>query len=176
MQTRRTVCAGLVAATMGATATHAQLQTLKIRVVRDRSGLPATLLLTSCIRGELYITNNFEGAVGEKLCDTVELPYVMNVNEFSAIPTGRYTARVRDDGPRGWRIEFNDSGKRHNIQIHTGNRPSDVLGCVLVGKQDARNTCSIVGGTSKPARDALRVRYGDNNTRGIEVSVEERAS
>lgn len=173
MLTRRTVCVGFAAAALVSIA-QAQLQPLRIRVVRDRSGLPATLLLTSCIRGELYIANDFDGAVGEKLCETVELPYVMNVNVFSAIPTGRYTAFVRTDGPRGWRIEFNGTGKRHNIQIHTGNRPSDVEGCILVGQQDPANKCSIVGGTSKPAREALRAKYGNSNVRGIEVSIEEK--
>lgn len=173
MLNRRTVCASLFAAGLLTRPVFAQVLPFKIRIVRDTSGLPAVLSLTSCIPGQLFIVSNFNGTIGEKVCDTVELPYVFNMKDFSAIPTGRYAALIRDDGTRGWRIELSGTGARHNVQIHTGNRPTDVSGCILLGSRDARDKCAIVGGTSKPARDALRARYGPNNFRPIELGVEE---
>lgn len=172
MLTRRAVCLGLVAFSLPARVS-AQLRPFRIRVTRNRSGLGDVLLLTDCIPGELYLVAEFDGSVGEKLCDTLELPYRFNANQVSSIPTGTYAGRVRISDNLGWHIELTGTGPRTLILIHTGNRPSDIEGCILVGRRNATKRCELVGGTSVPARNEIRARYGGNNGRPIEVKIDE---
>ena len=70
---------------------------------------------------------------GAELCWTLELPWKDNKNDISCIPVGFYQGTIRTDGSKGWRIELVGVPKRGNIQIHVGNYPSDVLGCILLG-------------------------------------------
>jgi len=86
-----------------------------------------------CILGDMIIHRPFGGGspFPLRLC-TLELPFMDNINNVSSIPTGSYSAKVRTDGSKGWRLELIVPG-RSNIQIHSGNIPSDVRGCILVG-------------------------------------------
>lgn len=68
---------------------------------------------------------------------TLELPYADNLNDLSSIPPGTYTAFVRIDGHRGWRLELRNVPGRKHIQIHKGNTTNDILGCILVGTTKA---------------------------------------
>ena len=94
-------------------------------------------------------------ADGTFLCYSLELPWKDNAKDVSCVPSGHYSGFVRTDGTRGWRIELKAVPKRGNIQIHVGNYPSDILGCVLVGTSYSTNMVS----NSKAARDKLKEVY-----------------
>ena len=38
---------------------------------------------------------------------------------------------VRFDGPKGWRLELQNTGHRSNIQIHRAHRTMAIQGCIL---------------------------------------------
>lgn len=102
------------------------------------------------IIGKMYVN-------GEELCYTLELPWKDNKKNVSCIPTGTYGGFIRTDGTRGWRIELKAVPGRGNIQIHVGNYPSDILGCILVGMGYTTNMVT----QSKAARDKLKKAYED---------------
>jgi Family of unknown function (DUF5675) len=86
------------------------------------------------IIGELYVNGAF-------LCHTLELAWLWNAKNKSCVPPGEYRAYLRFDHKDKWRIELlNVPGNRQNVQIHIGNYPKDVLGCVLVGTSFAADT------------------------------------
>lgn len=89
-----------------------------------------TMLSTT---GELYIN-------GELECYTLELPWVDNIRNVSRIPDGDYRVRVRDGVSVGSRFKYLhlhvlDVPDRSFILMHTGNRPSQIRGCILVGEE-----------------------------------------
>lgn len=84
--------------------------------------------LPSATLGTLHV-----GIEQEELCNTLEPPFQNNEEDISSIPAGKYSASLRYDGPRGWRIQLQDVPDRTVIQIHLGNFPRDTKGCVLVG-------------------------------------------
>lgn len=151
--------------------THAQLRPFRLRVVR-RGGLPVALAINDCLPGSLYLVSDFVVSDrGTKVADTLELPYRSNVTTISAIPTGTFSGRVRDDGNLGWRIEFDGVPGRSNIQIHPGNRTSQIEGCLLVGDATDDAACTVT--SSRDTRDRIRGLYGENRGRPIEVRVED---
>lgn len=92
------------------------------------------------------VLGNFElfnqhGKVFE--CKTLELAWKGNEQRISCIPTGTYTAKLRDFGD--WANESfhitETNGKEVNgrsaILIHKGNFFIDILGCILLGKEFA---------------------------------------
>ncbi len=102
-------------------------------------------------RGERYVPKEFrvvikrkhpfaEGIVGELyangvfVCYTLELAWLWNQKNKSCVPRGKYAGFVRHDHKDKWRIELiGVPGNRQNVQIHIGNYPKDIQGCVLVG-------------------------------------------
>jgi hypothetical protein len=153
------------------TATGQVLKPFKLRLSRI-GGLPSALSLNSCLPGQLFLVDQFSVAdPGSKVADTLELPYRNNLNQVSAIPSGTYAGRVRSDGNIGWRIEFDAVPNRSNIQIHPGNVTSQIEGCILVGSAANASACSVTD--SRAARDKIMALYGANNSRPIEVRVEE---
>lgn len=54
-------------------------------------------------------------------------------------PSGTYHAKVRTDGPLGWRIELLRVPGHTHIEIHVGNYPGDSHGCFLPGKTKVTN-------------------------------------
>jgi hypothetical protein len=78
------------------------------------------------IIGELSVNGSF-------LCYTLELPWRWNQNNVSCIPLGRYRGYLRYDKADGWRIQLTNVPGRAGVQIHVGNYPSDIKGCILVG-------------------------------------------
>lgn len=123
---------------------------MKITIVR-------TSINDKSITGELYVDDKF-------ICHTLELPYHNNASYISSIPSGTYGAILRYDHEDKWRIEFTGTLPRTNIQIHVGNTPSDIEGCVLVGDAVLNINNRIEGGTSKPAYTRLKQAfYGTPN-------------
>lgn len=94
---------------------------------------------------------------------TLELPWRGNAPLVSSIPTGSYGGTLRYDHADRWRVQLTNVPNRSNIQIHIGNKVEDTHGCVLVGTGIAPDLCSLIGGSSKAALDALRFAfYGTN--------------
>jgi hypothetical protein len=86
--------------------------------------------------GELFLD-------GERICDTLELPWVDNQRNISCIPEGVYPVRLRlprESASRDYlHLLIQDVPNRDLVLVHIGNKSSDSRGCVLVGlgsKQD----------------------------------------
>ena len=80
--------------------------------------------------GELFLN-------GEKICDTLELPYRDNQRSISCIPTGQYKVRLRyprESATRDYlHLLVQDVKDRSYILFHRGNSAKDTRGCILVG-------------------------------------------
>ena len=85
------------------------------------------------IGGELFINGSF-------LCYTLELAWLWNAKNKSCIPPGKYQGFLRFDKVDGWRVQLSGvPGGREGVQIHVGNYPSDIEGCILVGTTPSQN-------------------------------------
>ena len=80
--------------------------------------------------GELFLN-------GERICDTLELPWVDNQRNISCIPEGVYPVRLRlprESASRDYlHLLIQDVPNRDLVLVHIGNKSSDSRGCVLVG-------------------------------------------
>jgi RHS repeat-associated protein len=83
------------------------------------------------------------------------------------VPNGSYSAFVRSDHSPN-RIELIGVPGASNVQIHTGNSPSDVIGCFAVGTSTSTNW---VGNSRSAMNQINRVVSGDNSGR-ITVNVQ----
>lgn len=113
----------------------------------------------SCITGYLSIN----GAI---VAYTLELPYRNNESKVSSIPAGEYDATLKFEGGKGpyenegYRITLlNVPGDRTGIQIHIGNYPTQIEGCILVGTKVHPDTCTLEG--SKAAYQTLKKAVQD---------------
>jgi hypothetical protein len=86
------------------------------------------------ITGEMSVNGRF-------IAHTLELPWRNNQSYVSSIPAREYPGFLRYDKTDGWRIQLVDVPNRTGVQIHVGNYPTQIEGCVLVGKRviNARN-------------------------------------
>jgi len=66
---------------------------------------------------------------------TLELPWKGNAVGESCIPAGRYRLVPRSTQARGDHLLIEGVPGREWILIHRGNYPSDVRGCILVGRE-----------------------------------------
>jgi uncharacterized protein DUF5675 len=79
------------------------------------------------IVGELFVNGSF-------VCYTLELAWLWNEKDKSCVPPGTYRAFLRTDHKDKWRIQLEGvPGGREAVQIHIGNFPRDIKGCVIVG-------------------------------------------
>jgi len=79
------------------------------------------------IVGELFVNGSF-------VCYTLELAWLWNEKDKSCVPPGAYRAFLRTDHKDNWRIQLEGvPGGRQAVQIHIGNFPRDIKGCVIVG-------------------------------------------
>ena len=80
--------------------------------------------------GELFLN-------GERICDTLENPWVDNQRNISCIPEGVYPVRLRlprESATRDYiHLLVKDVKDRDYILIHIGNTAKDTSGCILVG-------------------------------------------
>jgi hypothetical protein len=80
--------------------------------------------------GELFLN-------GERMCDTLELPYRDNQRSVSCIPIGEYKVRLRyprESATRDYlHLLVQDVKDRSYILFHRGNSAKDTRGCILVG-------------------------------------------
>jgi hypothetical protein len=75
---------------------------------------------------------------GERMCDTLELPWKNNQKSISCIPAGEYSVRLRPARQSATRnylhLLVQDVKDRSYILFHKGNTAEDTRGCVLVGQ------------------------------------------
>lgn len=98
----------------------------------------------SCITGYVSVNGSIVGY-------TLELPYRNNQSSISSIPAGKYDATIKFEGSKGpytkegFRITLLDVPDRSGIQIHIGNYPTEIEGCILVGTKVNPDTCTLEG-------------------------------
>ena len=109
--------------------TQSSLATINLLIIRDTFTEESTV-------GELFLN-------GERMCDTLELPYINNERNISCIPEGEYKVRLRTARESATRdylhLLIQDVPNRDWILFHRGNSAKDTSGCILVGfasKQD----------------------------------------
>ena len=105
------------------------LDSINLLIIRDTFTENSTI-------GELFLN-------GERMCDTLENPYINNERNISCIPEGEYKVRLRlarESATRDYlHLLVQDVPNRDYILFHRGNSAKDTSGCVLVGflsKQD----------------------------------------
>ena len=80
--------------------------------------------------GELFLN-------GERICDTLENPWVDNQRNISCIPEGVYPVRLRlprESATRDYlHLLVQEVPNRDFILVHRGSFPSQTQGCLLVG-------------------------------------------
>jgi hypothetical protein len=143
-----------------------------------------------CTQGELYVN-------GEYFCKTMELPFDNDKNFYSSIAVGKYEANIisTQKHPGGvialknvksyvyhlnengeWKKELVDRNINGYVEIHSGNWPYEMQGCILVGKTfDSTDDCTIRGGL-----EIIKELYStyfdtdidDNPNKNVNVTVE----
>ena len=80
--------------------------------------------------GELFLN-------GERICDTLENPWLDNQRNISCIPEGVYDVRLRlprESATRDYlHLLVQEVPNRDWILFHRGNTAKDTSGCILVG-------------------------------------------
>ena len=105
---------------------------INLLLIRDTFSKKSTI-------GELFLN-------GERMCDTLENPWIDNQRNISCIPEGVYSVRLRyprESGTRDYlHLLVQDVPNRDWILFHRGNTAKDTSGCILVGlgsQQDVVN-------------------------------------
>lgn len=109
---------------------------INLLLIRDTFTEKSTL-------GELFLN-------GERMCETLENPWMDNQRNISCIPEGEYPVRLRlprESGTRDYlHLLVQEVPNRDWILFHRGNFPKDTSGCILVGlgsQQDAVNNSTL---------------------------------
>jgi len=96
---------------------------INLLLIRDTFSEKSTI-------GELFLN-------GERMCDTLENPWINNKKNLSCIPRGEYNVRLRlprESATRDYvHLLVEDVENRSYILFHRGNYPKDTSGCILVG-------------------------------------------
>ena len=96
---------------------------INLLLIRDTFTKKSTL-------GELFLN-------GERMCDTLENPWINNERNFSCIPEGEYDVRLRLPSESASReyihLLVQEVPSRDWILFHRGNTAKDTQGCILVG-------------------------------------------
>ena len=96
---------------------------INLLLIRDTFSEESTI-------GELFLD-------GERICDTLENPYINNKRNISCIPEGVYDVRLRlprESATRNYvHLLVQEVPDRDWILFHRGNTAKDTSGCILVG-------------------------------------------
>ena len=96
---------------------------INLLLIRDTFSDNSTL-------GELFLN-------GERMCDTLENPWLDNQRNISCVPEGEYPVRLRlprESATRDYmHLLVKDVPDRDYILFHIGNSAKDTSGCILVG-------------------------------------------
>ena len=99
------------------------LASINLLIIRDTFTKESTI-------GELFLN-------GERMCDTLELPWKDNQRNISCIPEGVYKVRLRlarESATRDYlHLLVQDVPNRDWILFHRGNPAKDTRGCILLG-------------------------------------------
>lgn len=122
---------------------------------------------SSSITGELFVNGKF-------ICHTLELPWQNNQSYISSIPSGKYKAILRYDKNDKWRIQLENVPNRTGVQIHIGNHPSQIEGCVLVGDEvfNADNKIEKSAGAYTKLKTAFYGISDPNTSPDVNIYVE----
>jgi len=125
----------------------------KVEISRDSASTVQTL-------GQLniYEDNNIVYS-----CKTLELPWKNNEKRVSCIPEGQYKVVKRNSAKYGDHFHITNVDNRDYILIHSGNYHTQILGCVLVGKQhvDINGDGNLDVSSSKPTMAELNQQLPD---------------
>jgi|TARA_R100000808_G_scaffold12200_1_gene30615 hypothetical protein len=104
-------------------AISSDLSKINLLIIRDTFTENSTM-------GELFLN-------GERMCDTLELPWKDNQRSISCIPAGEYPVRIRvarESASRKYvHLLVQEVKDRSYILFHRGNTAKDTRGCILVG-------------------------------------------
>ena len=76
----------------------------------------------------------------DRIFETLELPWRDNQRGVSCIPEGTYECTAGYSPSRGYDVYWlQDVPGRSDVQIHIGNYPKDIRGCILIGKRRGDN-------------------------------------
>ena len=106
------------------------------------------------IVGELFANGKF-------ICYTLELAWLWNQKDRSCVPPGKYAGFLRHDHKDKWRVELcGVPGDRQHVQIHIGNYPRDIKGCVLVGTSYGPDAVWHSSAAYEKLKDAYEYAHG----------------
>ena len=93
----------------------------------------------------------------ERLVETLELPWRDNQRGISCVPEGTYECKLAFSPSRKCYVYWlqNVPG-RQDVQIHIGNFPKDIRGCILLGRERGKDMVAH----SKIAFDRFMARMG----------------
>jgi hypothetical protein len=81
-----------------------------------------------------YFPNGTNGELlnkGERICFTIELPWLSNKSQVSCIPEGRYELQKRYSDRYEWHLQLKDVRNRLLILIHPANDAvKELKGCI----------------------------------------------
>ena len=124
---------------------------INLLLIRDTFSEKSTI-------GELFLN-------GERICDTLENPWVDNQRNVSCIPEGVYPVRLRlprESASRDYlHLLVQEVPNRDFILVHRGNFPSQTQGCLLV--ENVENRSYILfhrGNSAKDTRGCILVGLG----------------
>ena len=99
------------------------LATINLLIIRDTFTEESTI-------GDIFLN-------GERMCDTLELPWKDNQRSISSIPAGEYKVNLRPARQSATRdylhLLVQEVPNRSYILFHIGNTAKDTQGCILVG-------------------------------------------
>jgi hypothetical protein len=76
----------------------------------------------------------------ERICETLELPWRNNERGVSCIKEGTYECKLLFSQSRKMRLYWLQRVPgREAVQIHIGNFPKDIRGCILVGEERGKD-------------------------------------
>ena len=119
--------------------------------------------------GILYLLNDKDFVIDEWY--TLELPNKNNQRRVSCIPKGTYKASKHTSPKHGQSLWLRNVPNRSEILIHKGNYNSDILGCILIGKElrDINNDGYLDVVKSKTAVKELLSYLDDMDSIMIEI-------
>jgi hypothetical protein len=113
----------------------------KLRTVKSTKPITSSLSIDLLLIRDTFTNKSTIGELflnGERMCDTLELPYKDNQKRISCIPAGEYSVRIRvarESGSRDYvHLLVQDVKDRSYILFHRGNKAEDTRGCILVGQ------------------------------------------
>lgn len=121
--------------------------------------------------GKLFVNGLFECYTLEDKDRKLEDGNVKVYGE-SAIPRGKYNIRITHSNRfKKDLIKIDNVDGFSGVRIHSGNKPEDTEGCILVGLINQSNNDNFIG-SSRPAYNALHNKVRKALDNGEEVTLE----